>query len=53
MEATLTPPAIASRLDLAGALRQVIDPELGLDVVDLGLVYGVRVEGGASRWTSR
>ena len=30
--------------DLTEALRDVVDPELGINVVDLGLVYGVSVD---------
>src|ERR1019366_1844306 len=29
--------------DVLGAMRDVVDPELGVNVVDLGLVYGVNV----------
>jgi len=30
--------------DVEEALRDVVDPELGINVVDLGLVYGVTVD---------
>lgn len=33
------------------ALREVFDPELGMSVVDLGLVYDVGIDGGRVRIT--
>ena len=30
--------------DVEEALRDVVDPELGINVVDLGLVYGVHID---------
>ena len=39
-ESTTTP----SLDDLTEAMRDVVDPELGINVVDLGLVYGITVD---------
>ena len=32
--------------DVEDALSNVIDPELGLDFVELGLIYGIEIDGG-------
>ncbi len=37
---------VAKEDDVIEAMKDVVDPELGINVVDLGLVYGVSVEEG-------
>jgi metal-sulfur cluster biosynthetic enzyme len=37
---------MVSEEDVTEALTNVIDPELGLDFVELGLIYGVEISGG-------
>jgi metal-sulfur cluster biosynthetic enzyme len=40
----LSPEDIKRLEDLEEAMRDVVDPELGINVVDLGLVYGLAIE---------
>ena len=43
-----TEPAPVSDDDVLEALKDVVDPELGINVVDLGLIYGVHLEEGSN-----
>ena len=38
--------SIATEDEVIEAMEDVVDPELGINVVDLGLVYGVSVDDG-------
>lgn len=40
----MSPTSTATDEDVIEALHDVVDPELGINVVDLGLVYGVQVD---------
>jgi metal-sulfur cluster biosynthetic enzyme len=40
------PSPFVSEEEVREALKDVIDPELGINVVDLGLVYGITVDQG-------
>jgi metal-sulfur cluster biosynthetic enzyme len=44
-ETTTAAPAVKASLDdVEEALKDVVDPELGINVVDLGLIYGIHVD---------
>lgn len=42
-----TPSSLVSVAKIRAALRTVADPELGIDIVSLGLVYGITVQQGS------
>lgn len=43
-EETAGPTKHATAADVEEAMRDVVDPELGINIVDLGLVYGATVD---------
>lgn len=43
MNVTIADGATLSVEDVTEAMKDVVDPELGINVVDLGLVYGVHI----------
>jgi metal-sulfur cluster biosynthetic enzyme len=40
---------MATESDIREALRQILDPEVGINIVDLGLVYRIEIEGTRAR----
>jgi metal-sulfur cluster biosynthetic enzyme len=40
-----------SRRDVVEVLRQMVDPEMGLNIVDTGLIYGVDTDDGRLKVT--
>lgn len=46
MIAALPPDDSVRRAEVMAQLRRVIDPELGLDIVSVGLVYEVGIDAG-------
>ncbi len=41
----MNPSALLNEQIVLDALRQVIDPEIGCNIVDLGLIYGMAITG--------
>ena len=47
----MSTPAALNREFVLDALHEVIDPELGYNIVDLGLIYGLDVDSGVIKVT--
>lgn len=45
------PAAVSSREAVLAAMRELIDPELGYNIVDIGLIYSLEVENGLIKVT--
>jgi metal-sulfur cluster biosynthetic enzyme len=43
-ERAMSAPTVPTRDEIDEAMRDVVDPELGINVVDLGLLYDARVD---------
>ena len=37
---------MASKKEILNALREIVDPEIGINIVDLGLIYGIKINNG-------
>jgi len=48
-ESAMTAPPVVDEQAVRRALREVKDPELDMNIIDLGLVYEVEVDGGEVR----
>ena len=42
----ITDPSSFFKLQIIEVLRKVLDPELGINIVDMGLVYAVKIDEG-------
>jgi len=49
LPADVAAPAVVTEDQVKAVLRRVKDPELNLNIVDLGLVYGIAVDGSTVR----
>lgn len=49
MNITSDETALLQAVDLLETLRQIVDPEIGLNIVDLGLIYAVAIRGSQVR----